>query len=179
MAELNLDFMNRTPAVKEGGAFDFSRFNVGGYQTPKPAGDRSFLQPVGGDESMLDVGSNFNIGGSQPGVAGPSFTDKLLGGSGETGYLIPGLKTLGGLTSAYTGYKTLGLAEDQFDFAKAQSNRDFGSQAQAYNTELRDRQISRLNQSGQYDTSTPEGQAKFETDLQAYVSANAIDPSVI
>ncbi len=46
-------------------------------------------------------------------------------------------KGIGGLASAYTGYKALGLAEDQFAFDKESSQRDAHNQAKLINQDRR------------------------------------------
>ena len=43
------------------------------------------------------------------------------------------------LANIYSGFKALGLAEDQLDFAKSSFNTNFNAQAQTYNNELKDR----------------------------------------
>lgn len=85
-----------------------------------------------------------------------------------------GIDALTGLGNLYLGNKALGLSEDQFDFAKAQANRDFAAQAQNYNTLLENARRSHLTGQATYDTSTPEGLAQFEQDLQNYVTKNRI-----
>lgn len=147
---------------QNGGGFDFSEF----LSSPVPGSNQSDVTGNILDSYKSDTDTGFNW-------------KNLFGGDDQKGYLIPGLQTLGGLANAYTGYKALQLSEDQFGFAKDQSNRDFASQAQNYNTELTDRQRARQSQTGGYNTSTPEGKAQFEKDLAAYVQANSIDPKSI
>ena len=174
------NFLSNDFASNSGGGFDFN-LNLGGAGGKSPVTTPStsqFLEPVGSGVDLTGFG-DFNIGGGNQGRGGSPFLSKVFGGEGQQGYLIPGLQTLSGLANAYTGYKALGLAEDQFNFAKNQSNRDFTSQAQTYNTELEDRQRARLSQTGGYDTSTPAGKQAFERDLAAYVQANSIDPQTI
>ena len=52
------------------------------------------------------------------------------------GVAAQGLGALSGGLSAYTGYKALGLAEDQFDFQKALAESNFGNQAQLVNSSI-------------------------------------------
>lgn len=147
-----------------------------------PMDSRSFLDPVKSSINT-DVMDGFKLGGVGKAPDGGFDMSNFLFGSGaegDKGFLIPGLQTLSGLTGAYTGYKALGLAEDQFDFAKGQSNRDFQNQAKVYNTNLEAQQRALLSgQTERYDTSTPEGRAQFEADLAAYVKQNTIDPNQV
>lgn len=56
-----------------------------------------------------------------------------------------GVSTFSDLMGIYTGFKALGLAEDQLDFAKSSFNRNFAASARAYNNELRRQHESRTN----------------------------------
>ena len=73
---------------------------------------------------------------------GPTMTNSQGGSTGwfgQGGYLdmgSQGLAALSGLANAYTGYKGLKLAEDQFAAEKGFANRNLANQAQQYNTGL-------------------------------------------
>lgn len=94
-------------------------------------------------------------------------------------YVIPGLDTLSGLTQAYTGYKALQLSEDQFDLSRDQYNRNMGNQAQVFNMNLYNSHKQGLGDQGLYDTTTPEGRAAFQKDLDSFVAKHSVDGSAL
>jgi len=83
-----------------------------------------------------------------------------------------------GAVQAYTGYKGLGLAEDQFDFAKSSFNVNLANQAKLINTEMEARQRARLETSGRY-AGQPGGQAELQSDLQAYLKPRQVSGAPI
>jgi len=83
-----------------------------------------------------------------------------------------------GALQAYTGYKGLGLAEDQFGFAKDSFNVNLANQAKLINTELEARQRARLETGGQYGRDES-GQAALQSDLQAYLKPRQVSGAPI
>lgn len=78
-------------------------------------------------------------GGNQ---GGGLFSNIWQGIGGMQG-LNTGISAFSNLANIYAGFKSLGLAEDQLDFAKSSFNRNFEAQAKAYNNELRDQWAAR------------------------------------
>lgn len=71
-----------------------------------------------------------------PNVQGTNISGMQGGGPGLAGYLSAGagiLQGIGGLASAYTAYKGLQLAKDQFGFQKGLANRNLANQAKITN----------------------------------------------
>jgi hypothetical protein len=77
---------------------------------------------------------------------------KFFGSAGQ------GLAGLGAMLQAYNGYKQTQLGRDTFDFQKSSYNQDSANQAKMVNSELQDRQQSRIastgnnNANGVYDS---------------------------
>jgi hypothetical protein len=65
------------------------------------------------------------------------FVNTNLGGWGNA------LGGLNALFSMYTGWKSMGLAEDQLDFQKNMFNKNYAAQRQDYENQLRDRWAAR------------------------------------
>ena len=81
-------------------------------------------------------------GGTPSGVASDSsqMGDNNAGAGGGFGFntgtlgaLSVGLQAIGGLASAYTGYKNYQMAKDQFGFQKGLANRNLANQAKTIN----------------------------------------------
>lgn len=112
--------------MAQGDWWDFSNYNngLGTYGSyTNPAGET-----VGLDKSAFDSVSGTQHGGS--------LTQSGSSGLGVLGTGASILQGLGSLAGAYTGYKSLGLAEDQFDFSKAAANRDIANQGQTINNSI-------------------------------------------
>lgn len=117
-------------------------------------------------------GKNFGFGDvTKPPGTEPGFFDEY----GGSRFIIPGLEAFTGLAGLSLARDQINLGKDQFAFGKAQSNRDFNSQAQVFNSNLTDAKGARLQNSGQFDTSTPEGQAAFDAALNQYVEQNKVN----
>lgn len=101
----------------------------------------------------------------------------ILGDIGQDSpsMLIPGLQALSGAANAYTGYKMLGLGEDQFERSKQEYNRELANQGMAYNTQLEAGARGGMGDSGNY-ANDPQG---FETALSAYVADRSVDTTAI
>lgn len=127
-------------------------------------GQRSYAAPT--NSLQLGDGSTFN--GMHP--AGKTGLASLFGdGEGFLGSSLPmkdlqlgigGLQTLGNL---WGGFKSLGLAEKQFDFSKMIAEKNLTNSTQSYNTALDDRITSRAK-----------AQGMSEQDRQAYLSKNSL-----
>lgn len=95
---------------------------------------------------------------------------------GEGGYLSTGANVaqgLGGLMGAYTGWKNLGLAKDQFNFEKAATNRNLANQGQMINTAYQNAGDVGLTLAG--GTLSPEQRAAEQEKIKAkYVSTAPI-----
>ena len=156
--------------LPEGGAFTFD-WNTSGYgKNNTPYAANSSSPELDASAAALD---------KLPSVDNSTSPFWGNGTPQNPGMVIPGLQAFSGLANAYLGYKNLGLSEDQFALGKDQYNRDLANQAQVYNTQLSNGYSQGLRQSGQYDTSTPEGAKAFEEALAAYVNNNRVDGSAI
>lgn len=149
-------------------AIGFQPFSPNTNPASRPSNARFNFAP------SIDMGGNVP---GQPGLTIPGMDNinpDFFDPTGGSRFLVPGLEAFTGLGSLYLGSKALGLGEEQFAFSKAQSNRDFAAQADVFNTNLANAQQRRLQSSGAFDTSTPEGQAQFDAALDAYVAENRI-----
>jgi hypothetical protein len=88
----------------------------------------------------------------------PGMMDKILGygqngANGgvyqNSGFLSPALSAVGTGLNAWMGMKSLGLAEDQFDFQKESWEKNFAMMQDQYNRKLNNRRASRMIQGGQ------------------------------
>jgi len=82
-------------------------------------------------------------------VAEPGFMDSFLGSTNENGVFQPGyglygLKALTGVANTYLGMKQYGLAKKQFKENKRQFNLQYDAQKNLTNSQLADRQRSRV-----------------------------------
>ena len=68
-----------------------------------------------------------------------------FGGKDQNSILGTGLGLGKGAMDAYLGYQQLGVAKDALAFKKDAFSKQFGSQKQLLNTQLRDRQRARLS----------------------------------
>jgi len=107
-----------TPAMTAQDSQYWKQFDANGGQTALNQG-----YSVGAD-GKVDISSKYNqdIAGGTP--------DAGLGAL-QTG--LQGVQALSGLASAYTGYKGLGLAEDQFKFQKDLAQTNLENQAALIN----------------------------------------------
>lgn len=121
-------------------------------------------------QSGMGMGSNgvFNMGmwGQQTPANASMATGNSIpyapkyggfGGSGQTGMenmwdkiggmqgLNQGISAFSNLAGIYAGFKSLGLAKDQFKFAKSSFNKNFNASAQAYNNQLEERWEQKKN----------------------------------
>jgi len=86
----------------------------------------------------------FGGSGTRTGFGGwwDSITADL--GDGMTGF-YQGVSAFSNLAGIYAGFKSLGLAKDQFKFAKSSFNKNFNASAQAYNNTLKDQWEHKTN----------------------------------
>jgi hypothetical protein len=119
----------------------------------------------------------FNADALQLGGGAQNAPDSLLNpkDGAFSNYVIPGLDTLSGLTQAYTGYKALGLAEDQFNLGRDQYNANRANQGKVYNTKLLGDYEGALKSTAQYEN---DPQA-LEAQLAAYAKANTVSTAPI
>ena len=106
---------------------------------------------------------DFSFGNAQnsPSVTPPNDT-----GMGFSD-IMSGFNALTGGIQAYTGIKQLGLAEDSFKFNKGVTETNLANQAQSVNTQLEDRQRSRIaNNPGAYQS------------LSTYMDSNRVSGKV-
>jgi hypothetical protein len=151
------------------GMFDLTPYGMG---MPTNTNQFSFgpgsnMQPT--QMSFADPSSNGLVNPMQ-GFQMPSFGldknsspdwFKTLGdNAGMINLGIGGLQTLGNL---WGGFKSLGLANKQFDFTKMMAEKNLNNQTQSYNTALEDRINSRAKTQGM-----------SEQDRQAYLSKNSL-----
>lgn len=111
------------------------------------------------------------------GLGQPDYDTPDTGDSG--GFSLGDWTKLGtGAAQAYLGYKGLGLAKDQFDFAKGSFNVNLANQAKLINTEMEARQRARLETSGRY-AGQPGGGAQLQSDLQSYLKPRQVSGAPI
>lgn len=137
--------------------------------SPRPAG--------AGDPSLFNTGEMGGNVPGQPGLTMPGGAGEIPGffdPKGGSRFIIPGMEALTGIGNYFLAKDQLDLGRDQFGFAKDQSNRDFNSQASVFNTNLEDSKASSMRANSAFDTSTPEGQAKFDQALSDYVEQNSV-----
>ena len=120
--------------------------------------------PAGNSVQLTD-GSTFGV----PALDKNGLASLFGNGDGFLGSSLPikdlqlglgGLQTLGNL---WGGFKSLGLAEKQFDFSKMIAEKNLNNSTQSYNTALEDRINSRAVAQGMSDQ-----------DRQAYINKNAL-----
>lgn len=109
-------------------------------------------QLPGTEFELPSIGSNALTGLGAGGLStqlgaqggGGSFWDSLnlFGKDGNAGNLSGILQGLGGLASAYTGYKQLGLGEDIFDFKKKSYLDNYNATRTTTNNRIADRAIA-------------------------------------
>lgn len=103
---------------------DTSMFNPDMYQNAVPT--------IPSDTSLFNNGKHYT-GIGKTSLAKPS----SFGFNPETfGAAAQGLNGLAGLAGAYLGYKSYGLAKDQFGFEKALANANYSNQAKLANNEI-------------------------------------------
>lgn len=83
-------------------------------------------------------------GGGAKKVGGTKGMDTL----GMFGAASAGISALGSLLQAYNGAKQVKLGRDSFNFQKSAFNQDSANQAKMVNSELEDRQKSRISSTG-------------------------------
>ena len=84
-------------------------------------------------------------GGTSGNTFGNLFSkSSMFGDKNSTGWLSTAAGIGEALFSAYSGNKTLQLAEDQFDESKREFNLNYAAQTKTTNTELEDRQNARV-----------------------------------
>lgn len=93
------------------------------------------------------------------GLQAPAFDilgQSRAGGTSGLGLNVPtaqlGLQGLSSLAGLYTGFKSLGLAKDQFNFQKDFANTNLNNSIQSFNNGLEDR----LRTRAQFNQDTPE-----------------------
>ena len=84
-----------------------------------------------------------------------------------------GLSALGSLLQAYNGYKQLQLGRDAFNFGKSAYNQDTANQARLINSELEDRQKSRISSTGNNNAN-----GTYES-LGSYMNKNRVSANPI
>lgn len=121
----------------------YGALNTFGMPSPTSGGAAGDFVPGG-------MGANAGWGGIQG-----------LGANLDT--LRLGLGGISSLAGLYTGLKSLGLAQDQFNLSKQMATTNLANQTKTYNTALTDRATSRGVQNG---TSS--------ADTAAYIAANRL-----
>lgn len=140
MSEYTLPFMQQ-PSMGADGYFNMGQW--GGSTNPAATGFNSVGSGIPYSDAFGGFGAGMNTGfAQQPG----SWWDRMKGdlGDGMTGF-NQGVSAFSNLAGIYAGFKSLGLAKDQFKFAKSSFNKNFNASAQAYNNQLRDKHEQRKN----------------------------------
>jgi hypothetical protein len=143
-------------------------FGTGGNVTPY-----NFTVPTGlgvNDTGGYGALSSFGLASPTSGAQSPV---SGLGGvnpgatPGQLGFNLPtfqlGLQGVSSLAQLYTGLKSLGLAQDQFNFQKDMTQKNYANSLASYNTALTDRATARA---------VTEGQSNATRD--AYIAANKL-----
>lgn len=103
------------------------------------------LNPTAGLSPILpDIGAP----AYQPTLAERAFGYTAKDGSSMGGFALPALQVANAGMQTYLGLKQLGVAEDSLSFQKDAFSKQFETQKQMTNTQLRDRQTRRLEASG-------------------------------
>lgn len=136
-------------------AFDF------GFNTGNPVQPSASLTGTAGFGSLNTFGMPSATGGGNLPSLGSGATPGGFGMNIPT--LQLGLGGLSTLTNLYTGLKALGLAQDQFNFQRDMTNKNYANSVAAYNTSLTDKANSRAVVEGQSNT-----------DRDAYIAANRL-----
>lgn len=119
---------------------------------------------LGFNSNSIGNSSNSNVGLDKPG-SGFWGSDSIIGSGftgangGNTNWLKDFMANYGdaakfgvgaamGIGNIYTSLSQLGLAKDQFKFTKGMAEKNLANQTQAYNSELHNRERSRLGASG-------------------------------
>lgn len=146
-----------------------TQYNPNQFQFGNGAGN-DYGFSTGLPNTSMDYGSLNGFG--QPSPTLGANTAGLFGGgtpnaTGGFGLNIPtfqlGLQGVSSLANLYTGLKSLGLAQDQFNFQKGITQQNLANQTQSYNTALTDRATAR---------GVTEGQSSDQ--VQAYINANKL-----
>jgi len=97
----------------------------------------AFMKLTPGEQAGVNQSfTNLKGSGGLQSVVNEGYGAQDAGGGFGLGDALDVAQGLGSLASAYTGYKTLGLAEDQFDFEKGLANRNIGTQGQLINQQI-------------------------------------------
>ena len=97
------------------------------------------------------------------------------GKPGQAGSLLEGA---GSLFNAYNAYQANQLGRDKYNRSVQESDVSLENMAKNYGLNLENSYKKTLNARGTYDTSTPEGRAQFQQELDSYVNRNAIRGTV-
>lgn len=144
------------PNTNNNGSLLDSLLNIG---KPKAISNLPYSPTVnssanGAAYSPNGVGNTSNmLGGTEPTSL---LGDGSAGGDNKGGFdsmkffgnAANGLTGLGAMLQAYNGYKQVQLGRDAFDFSKSTYNQDSANQARMVNSELEDRQKSRIASTG-------------------------------
>ena len=112
-----------------------SNYNFGSQGTPSqfsmgsaPQDRQGLLNYMYGGTPSGAASDSFQMGGNNAGAGGGFGFN-----TGTLGALSGGFQALGGLASAYMGYKNYQMAKDQFGFQKGLANRNIANQAKTIN----------------------------------------------
>lgn len=156
--DFNFGSNTQSPAGQWGLGSD--AFNFGGNPNPGYNSMAAWGMP---NTSMATPSATGGFGGYTPSAAG---SGGIFGSTG-LGMNIPtlqlGFQGLSSLASLYGGLKSLGMAQDQFNFQKNLANTNLANSVQSYNTNLTDKATARGVAEGQ----TP-GQ------VQSYINSNKL-----
>lgn len=137
MSEYTLPFMQPQAGVLPNngvgmGSDGYFSMGAWGQQQPATAANLGSGIPFNAANGGFGAGANAPMGGQ-------GWFDKIGGMQG----IGQGVSAFANLANIYAGFKSLGLAKDQFQFSKSSFNKNFNAQAQSYNNELKDRWTAR------------------------------------
>ncbi len=88
-----------------------------------------------------------------------------------------GINTALGAYNLYLAKKGLNLSQENFDFRKKATAKNYNAAAQSYNTQLADLYAGRLGGSGQFNRGTAEGRNELAAAVEAKASKKYISPN--
>lgn len=138
------------------------------YKQPSvPTNPYDFSNPMPSLDSYTDPFKNSPTNG--PSVAPTALAIdpfSMEGMFGKNGWLTGAAGAISGIAGVYTGIRGLNQSKEAFDFTKDMANRNLSNQAMLTNSQLEDRQNSRLSMTPGSDIYEP---------VDEYMADHAVD----